>query len=136
MDFDYLEGFLAGDKAVVKQVLALFVESASAWRAGLDAGNPGWRDVAHTIKGAAKGIGAGTLADFCTRAEAGDPAALAEAGAALAVLGPEATLERGYGIVRRTADDAIVRDPAEVPGGSRLRIRVARGEFPATADDT
>lgn len=62
-------------------------------------------------------------------------AALAEAGAALAVLGPQATLERGYGIVRRTSDDSIVRDPAEVSGGSRLRIRVARGEFPATADD-
>ncbi len=62
-------------------------------------------------------------------------AALAEAGAALTVLGPQATLERGYGIVRREADDAIVRDPAEVRGGSRLRIRVARGEFPATADE-
>ena len=61
-------------------------------------------------------------------------ASLAEAGAALAVLGPQATLERGYGIVRRQSDDAIVRDPAEVSGGSRLRIRVARGEFPATAD--
>jgi exodeoxyribonuclease VII large subunit len=62
-------------------------------------------------------------------------AALAEAGAALVVLGPQATLERGYGIVRRAADDAIVRDPAEVSGGSRLRIRVARGEFPATVED-
>ena len=61
-------------------------------------------------------------------------AALAEAGAALTVLGPQATLERGYGIVRRAADDAIVRDPAEVSAGSRLRIRVARGEFPATAE--
>jgi exodeoxyribonuclease VII large subunit len=61
-------------------------------------------------------------------------AALAEAGAALTVLGPQATLERGYGIVRRTSDDAIVRDPAQVRAGSRLRIRVARGEFPATAD--
>jgi exodeoxyribonuclease VII large subunit len=61
--------------------------------------------------------------------------ALAEAGAALGVLGPQATLERGYGIVRRTDDGAIVRDPAEVSGGSRLRIRVARGEFPATADE-
>jgi exodeoxyribonuclease VII large subunit len=60
---------------------------------------------------------------------------LAEAGAALAVLGPQATLERGYGIVRRAADDTIVRDPAELSVGSRLRIRVARGEFPATADD-
>jgi exodeoxyribonuclease VII large subunit len=61
-------------------------------------------------------------------------AALNQAGAALAVLGPQATLERGYGIVRRASDDAIIRDPAEVSGGSRLRIRVARGEFPATAD--
>jgi exodeoxyribonuclease VII large subunit len=62
-------------------------------------------------------------------------AALSEAGAALTVLGPQATLERGYGIVRRAADDAIVRDPAQVSAGSRLRIRVARGEFPATADE-
>ncbi len=61
-------------------------------------------------------------------------AQLAEAAAALAVLGPQATLERGYAIVRRTADDAVVRDPADVSGGSRLRVRVARGEFPATAD--
>jgi len=60
-------------------------------------------------------------------------AQLAEAGAALGVLGPQATLERGYGIVRRASDEAIVRDPAEVSAGSRLRIRVARGEFPATA---
>jgi exodeoxyribonuclease VII large subunit len=61
-------------------------------------------------------------------------ALLGEAAAALTVLGPQATLERGYGIVRRAADDSIVRDPAEVHPGSRLRIRVARGEFPATRD--
>jgi exodeoxyribonuclease VII large subunit len=60
-------------------------------------------------------------------------ASLNQAAAALAVLGPQATLERGYGIVRRASDDAIVRDPAQVSGGARLRIRVARGEFPATA---
>ena len=62
-------------------------------------------------------------------------AALNQAGAALTVLGPQATLERGYGIVRRSSDGAIVRDPGEVSAGSRLRIRVARGEFPATAGD-
>jgi len=62
-------------------------------------------------------------------------AQLAETAAALSVLGPQATLERGYAIVRRTSDDAIVRDPAEVPAGARLRIRVARGDFPATAGD-
>jgi len=55
------------------------------------------------------------------------------AGSALAVLGPSATLERGYAIVRTSPDGAIVREPA--PPGSRLSIRVARGEFPATAGE-
>jgi exodeoxyribonuclease VII large subunit len=59
-------------------------------------------------------------------------ATLAEAAAALAVLGPQATLERGYAIVRKASDQSIVRDPAEVRAGSRLRVRVAHGEFPAT----
>jgi exodeoxyribonuclease VII large subunit len=55
------------------------------------------------------------------------------AGAALAALGPEATLERGYAIVRRTADGRIVRDPVEAPAGERLTIRLARGDLPATS---
>ena len=38
--------------------------------------------------------------------------------AALSVLGPNATLERGYAIVRRGADGSIVRDPADAPGGT------------------
>jgi exodeoxyribonuclease VII large subunit len=54
--------------------------------------------------------------------------------AALHVLGPQATLERGYAIVRRATDAAIVRDPAEAPPGTRLTLRVARGDVPATAD--
>jgi exodeoxyribonuclease VII large subunit len=66
---------------------------------------------------------------------AGARAALDTSAAALAVLGPNATLERGYAIVRRAPDGAIVRDPAETPGGTALRIRVARGEIGATVDD-
>ncbi len=60
--------------------------------------------------------------------------ALESAAAALAVLGPQATLERGYAIVRRGPDDRIVRDSSEVPAGTALRIRVARGELAATVD--
>ena len=60
--------------------------------------------------------------------------ALDASSAALAVLGPNATLERGYAIVRRT-DGSIVRDPAEAPSGSPLRIRVARGDIAATVDE-
>jgi exodeoxyribonuclease VII large subunit len=59
---------------------------------------------------------------------------LGTASATLAALGPQATLDRGYAIVHRTADDGIVRDPAEAPAGTRLRLRVARGELPATVD--
>ncbi len=55
------------------------------------------------------------------------------AGSALAVLGPSATLERGYAIVRRTSDGSIVRDPSAAPGGTRLAVRVAHGEFEADA---
>jgi exodeoxyribonuclease VII large subunit len=65
---------------------------------------------------------------------AGARTSLGTAGAALAVLGPQATLERGYAIVRRTSDGSIVRDPADAPPGSKLTLRVARGELPASAD--
>jgi exodeoxyribonuclease VII large subunit len=60
--------------------------------------------------------------------------ALDAAGAALDVLAPQRTLERGYAIVRRTADGAIVRDPLEAPAGTMLSVRVAAGELPATVD--
>ena len=60
---------------------------------------------------------------------------LSTVSAALAVLGPQATLDRGYAIVRRSADGAIVRTPGQAPGGTPLRLRVAGGELPATADD-
>ena len=75
-----------------------------------------------------------TLSRLAVGRVAGAHSALAGAAAALAVLGPQATLDRGYAIVRRTADGAIVRDPADAPGGTGLRLRVARGELPATVD--
>jgi exodeoxyribonuclease VII large subunit len=80
-------------------------------------------------------VGRGAAMDpVVTRRLARARATLGSAGAALAVLGPQATLDRGYAIVRRASDDAIVRDPDEAPPGSGLRLRVARGELPATAD--
>ena len=60
--------------------------------------------------------------------------ALEASAAALTVLAPAATLERGYAIVRTRDDDAIVRDPARTPAGTALSIRVARGEIAATVD--
>ena len=53
---------------------------------------------------------------------------------ALAVLGPQATLERGYAIVRRRSDGAVVRQPAQAPAATLLTIRVSGGELDATVD--
>ncbi|MEX2011700.1 MAG: exodeoxyribonuclease VII large subunit, partial [Chloroflexota bacterium] len=61
-------------------------------------------------------------------------AGLDAAAGALTVLGPQATLDRGYAIVRRTSDGGIVREPAEAPPGTSLALRVAKGEIAATTD--
>jgi exodeoxyribonuclease VII large subunit len=61
-------------------------------------------------------------------------AGLAATTASLAALGPGATLERGYAIVRRGDDDVILRDPADAPAGTALRVTLARGALAATSD--
>ena len=60
-------------------------EQARTWSRSLDGGDPGWRDVVHTIKGAARGVGANALGDACAVAEAGSPADLPAVKAALVV---------------------------------------------------
>jgi exodeoxyribonuclease VII large subunit len=59
---------------------------------------------------------------------------LERSAASLAALGPQATLERGYAIVRRSADGAIVRDPADALSGELLAITIARGEVAARVE--
>jgi hypothetical protein len=85
VDFGYLEGFTAGDRQVVDEVLALFLDQAKIWVGGLDANNPDWRDVAHTVKGSARGVGANALGDVCAQAEADGPDHLAAVREALAM---------------------------------------------------
>ena len=60
---------------------------------------------------------------------------LAAAAAALGVLGPQATLDRGYAIVRGAPTGRIVRGPSDTPARTGLRIRVAEGSIAATVDD-
>ncbi len=57
------------------------------------------------------------------------------AGAALGVLGPQATLSRGYAIVRRRSDGGVLRAPIDAPVGSTLDIRLATGSIAATVDE-
>ncbi len=51
----------------------------------------------------------------------------------LAALGPEATLARGYAIVRR-ADGQVVRSTTDSAPGAALRVRVNDGEFGVIRD--
>ncbi|HWU12957.1 MAG TPA: Hpt domain-containing protein [Caulobacter sp.] len=71
VDFAYLEGFAMNDSTVIDEVLALFREQAALWTPMLDKSHPGWMDAVHTVKGAARGVGAFALGDVCAQAEAG-----------------------------------------------------------------
>jgi hypothetical protein len=84
VDFGYLEGFLGGDLAIVQEVLALFEKQAGVWAEGLTESNPDWRALVHTIKGAARGIGANVLGEVCQTAEAKGPGDTPAVRAALA----------------------------------------------------
>ena len=53
--------------------------------------------------------------------------------ARVVALSPAATLQRGYAVLQREGG-AVVRDPAQVSAGERLRARVAEGEFAVTVD--
>jgi exodeoxyribonuclease VII large subunit len=58
---------------------------------------------------------------------------LEHARARVAALSPAATLDRGYAVVQK-ADGSLVRNPAEVADGERLRVRVAGGRLAVRVD--
>jgi exodeoxyribonuclease VII large subunit len=51
--------------------------------------------------------------------------------ATLGAVGPPAVLERGYALVSREADGALVRSTSQVSGRDAIRIRVHDGSFGA-----
>lgn len=71
VDFSHLESYVAGDHAVVREVLGLFSDQARTVLPTLDPAAPGddWRNAAHSLKGSALGIGAFKLAEACGVAE-------------------------------------------------------------------
>ena len=61
-------------------------------------------------------------------------AALAERAARLEGLSPLAVLTRGYAVVRRARDGAVVRRAEQLAPGERLAVRLAEAELEATVE--
>ncbi|MEG2313619.1 Hpt domain-containing protein [Brevundimonas sp.] len=74
VDFSVLEAATAGMDDISEEILGLFVQQAGIWSPMLTTSESGWRDAAHTLRGAAGGIGAGELASTCAEAEDADEA--------------------------------------------------------------
>ncbi|MDB5460138.1 MAG: histidine phosphotransferase [Caulobacteraceae bacterium] len=72
VDFGHLESYVAGDRAIVREVLDLFSDQARTVLPALSptAAKDDWRHAAHSLKGSALGIGAFALAEACGAAEA------------------------------------------------------------------
>lgn len=67
-DRAHFDVMTAGDRALQREVIALFRGQAEAWRAAC-AQADGWREAVHTMKGSARGIGLTDLAAACEAAE-------------------------------------------------------------------
>lgn len=78
IDLNHLSRYTGGDQALNSEVLQLFdnqiTEMVSRLNAILDAQDAkAWKEVTHTLKGAARGIGAFDFADAAAAAEPIDP---------------------------------------------------------------
>ncbi|MEM6850751.1 MAG: Hpt domain-containing protein [Pseudomonadota bacterium] len=71
IDLTHLRRYTAGDLRLEIEILSLFEEQASVWSRVLDPNgeDQAWRDGVHTLKGAARGVGAWAVSDLCARAE-------------------------------------------------------------------
>jgi HPt (histidine-containing phosphotransfer) domain-containing protein len=78
VDIDHLSRYTGGDEALNAEVLRLFDSQTSELvdrlRTILDARDAkAWKEVTHTLKGAARGVGAFPFADAAAAAEPIDP---------------------------------------------------------------
>lgn len=79
VDIDHLSRYTGGDRTLNAEVLRLFDQQTTELVGGLNAimdarDAKSWKETTHTIKGAARGIGAFCLADAAAAAEPIDPA--------------------------------------------------------------
>jgi HPt (histidine-containing phosphotransfer) domain-containing protein len=75
VDLEHLDRYTGGDRAINEEVLRLFQSQCGEMTANLEAAAAAgadaksWRLITHTLKGAARGIGADALADAAAEAE-------------------------------------------------------------------
>ena len=75
VDLEHLDRFTGGDRAVNEEILRLFDDQCRAMLetlerlAACETDVKSWREIIHTLKGAARGIGAFALGDAAEEAE-------------------------------------------------------------------
>src|SRR6185437_9664459 len=101
IDLEHLARYTGGERALNEEVLRLFDDQVTAMVAelhGLLASRDAkrWREVAHTIKGAARGVGAFSMGDLAAWAEPINPADASTAKDVIAKLEREAQTVRRF----------------------------------------
>jgi HPt (histidine-containing phosphotransfer) domain-containing protein len=88
IDFNHLDSYTAGDQDLIREVLGLFKGQVGQLVGMLHSTTDAktWRETAHGIKGAARGIGAWKAADCAAAVEKVDFADVAARNAALNAL--------------------------------------------------
>ena len=101
IDLNHLARYTGGEKTLNAEILKLFdaqmgemVDQLNSVLAACDAGR--WRELTHTIKGAARGVGAFGMGDAAAAAEPVDPANAERARAAIKCLETEAQSVHGF----------------------------------------
>lgn len=71
IDLEHLSQYTANDPGITRDVLNLFRGQAGEWVAALEHAESldAWRAAAHKMKGGARGVGAGELAQLAEEAE-------------------------------------------------------------------
>ena len=74
IDFNHLDTYTAGDQDLIREVLRLFKGQVSGLVHTLESSRDlkSWKETAHGIKGAARGIGAWRVAEIAAEAEKKD----------------------------------------------------------------
>jgi HPt (histidine-containing phosphotransfer) domain-containing protein len=71
IDLQHLEQYVGDDAALRDEILCIFEDQVEGWLTRLDPSSDDhdWKNAAHALKGASRGVGAFRLGDLCEAAE-------------------------------------------------------------------